>query len=539
MAYTKVGPWTNGAAPYINATNLDHIEDGIADAHTAIAALEASGAIADAGDVPYTSAGTGAVLSNVEAKLRTIISPVDFGAVGNGSTNDAVAWQAAIDYAATVGATAVVDGGGKLYAIGSSLDCADKGAIEIRNARFIATGTWVDGTPLFDVRHVSDAEAPSFYSLHIDCAGLCSGIHFVRSLYSKVVDCEIKHFDTFGIKSETKATELFFDRVNVRQWDWGDSENANFANRTARGFDLHTADFMMTNCVANYCLDPLYLDDFYNCQIIGCHFYNGAATSGTDGTERCVYIGPNANNVVIGNCYIDNGAMRIDGNFNHILNGNIFAKTVNGANLNSIELVATVADENAKGLIVVGTIFSGTTTMLDFQTSGDGTWLEPYDLVWLANRKADGSLAWRWMNLGSRFYQDGLDTYIQTDQLQIDNYASSIATIQTNKALRLSADVGNTNTAGATEILLATDGTDRWQVSGSGVLQPSVDNASWLGSNTNRILVTWSGRLSLIDGITTPTATAGHAHIYVDSADGHLKVRFGDGDIVTIASNPA
>lgn len=538
MAYTKIGPWNNGNSPYINATNLDHIEDGIADAHTAITALEGSVGSGDAADVTYTSAGTGAVESDVEAKLKERISPADFGAVGNGVTDDATAWQAAIDYAATLGAMTVVDGGGKLYAIGSSLDCADKGAIEIRNARFIATGTWVDATPLFDVRHVSDVEAPSFYSLHIDCAGLCSGIYFVRSLYSKVVDCEIKHFDTFGIKSETKATELFFDRVNVRQWDWADSENANFANRTARGFDLQTADWMMTNCVANYCLDPLYMDNFYNAQVTGCHFYNGAATTGTNGTERCVYIGPNANNVMFVNNYIDNGALRMDGNFNHVLSGNLFAKTANGANLNSIELVATVADENAKGLIVVGTIFSGTTTMLAFQTSGDGTWLEPYDLVWLANRKADGSLAWRWINFGSRFYQDGLDTYIQTDQVQLDNYSSSVATIQTNKGLRISADVGNTNTAGSTEVILATDGTDRWEVSGSGVLQPSQDLTSWFGSNTNRALVTWQGRISLTEGITAPTATAGHAHIYVDSADGNLKVKFSDNSVVTIATNP-
>lgn len=43
--------------------------------------------------------------------------------------------------------------------------------------------------------------------------------------------------------------------------------------------------------------------------------------------------------------------------------------------------------------------------------------------------------------------------------------------------------------------------------------------------------------LALTDGITAPTATVGFAKIYVDAADGDLKVIFGDGKITTIASD--
>lgn len=477
------------------------------------------------------------VLSDASTILITIY-PETYGAVGNGSTNDAVAWQAAIDAAAAIGPTAVIDGAGKQYAIGASLILTDKGAIQIRNARFLATGSWVDGTPMFDVRYASDSPGAHFYNLYIDCDSLCSGIHFKYAQFSRVVDCTLIHFDTFGVKAETKNTELHISRTTARQWDWGDAENADFTNRTTRGFDLQSADFVLSESVANYCLDPLYLDNFYNAHVIGCHFYNGAATSGTDGSERAVYIGPNANNVIFNNNYIDNGALRLDGNFNHIFTGNLFAKTVNGTNLNSFELVATVADENAAGMLVIGTIFSGTTVQVSFQTSGVGTWSSLYDIVWLGNRKADGSFAWRWMNMGSRFYQDGLDTYLQTDQLQLDNYSSTTAEIRTNKALRLNADYDANNAAGNTEVILATDSIDRWQVTGGGVLEPSTDNAYWFGSSTKRTAANWTGRLSLIDGITQPAATAGHAHIYVDSSDGHLKVRFGDGDIVILALNP-
>lgn len=45
------------------------------------------------------------------------------------------------------------------------------------------------------------------------------------------------------------------------------------------------------------------------------------------------------------------------------------------------------------------------------------------------------------------------------------------------------------------------------------------------------------GALGIIDGITAPTATTGFAFLYVDTADGDLKVRFGDGVTKTIATD--
>ncbi len=53
--------------------------------------------------VSYTPAGTGAVATTVQAKLRESVSVKDFGAVGNGSTNDTAAIQAAIDSVSTSG----------------------------------------------------------------------------------------------------------------------------------------------------------------------------------------------------------------------------------------------------------------------------------------------------------------------------------------------------------------------------------------------------------------------------------------------------
>lgn len=43
-----------------------------------------------------------------------------------------------------------------------------------------------------------------------------------------------------------------------------------------------------------------------------------------------------------------------------------------------------------------------------------------------------------------------------------------------------------------------------------------------------------NGYLRIDDGITAPTTSAGTAALYVDTADGDLKVKFGDGTVKTI-----
>ena len=56
-----------------------------------------------------------------------------------------------------------------------------------------------------------------------------------------------------------------------------------------------------------------------------------------------------------------------------------------------------------------------------------------------------------------------------------------------------------------------------------------------IGTTAPNEKLTVAGAISITDGITAPSATSGYAKIYVDTADGDLKVIFGDGTVKTIA----
>lgn len=79
-----------------------------------ITGINGTGIAANAANVVYDPAGIGAVPTTVQAKLREIVSVTDFGAVGDGVTNDTAAIQAAIAAASSRG-----DAGAVVYFPGS------------------------------------------------------------------------------------------------------------------------------------------------------------------------------------------------------------------------------------------------------------------------------------------------------------------------------------------------------------------------------------------------------------------------------------
>lgn len=65
------------------------------------------------------------------------------------------------------------------------------------------------------------------------------------------------------------------------------------------------------------------------------------------------------------------------------------------------------------------------------------------------------------------------------------------------------------------------------------VVSSATDGATW----TEVLKFTAIGGIALKDGVTAPSTAAGYAQLYVDTADGDLKVKFGDGITKTIATD--
>ena len=80
--------------------------------------------------------------------------------------------------------------------------------------------------------------------------------------------------------------------------------------------------------------------------------------------------------------------------------------------------------------------------------------------------------------------------------------------------------------------------TNWWELGEDGHFDPMVTNTQDIGSPTAKVRnITMGGYLGIGDGVSSPSTVAGVAYIYVDAADGDLKVRFGDGGVKTSATD--
>jgi parallel beta-helix repeat protein len=118
-------PWLND----VNAATYTTVPSNTA----SIATLNSSTGSANVG---YTPAGTGAVATTVQAKLRQYVSVKDFGATGDGSTDDAAAVQLALNVAGNIYFPAGT------YSIGTTLNVLSNTQILLdQNATVIAKST--------------------------------------------------------------------------------------------------------------------------------------------------------------------------------------------------------------------------------------------------------------------------------------------------------------------------------------------------------------------------------------------------------------
>jgi hypothetical protein len=133
--------------------------------YSAPAATERYGNIISSADVSFLQAGTGAVTRTAQAKMREVVSVTDFGAVGDGVTNDTAAIQAAIDYVATInGATVYLPPG--VYKTTSTLSFNSHSTRLVGNNRGMTPGTYAVSVGGSRINYTGANYAVSFNGKH-------------------------------------------------------------------------------------------------------------------------------------------------------------------------------------------------------------------------------------------------------------------------------------------------------------------------------------------------------------------------------------
>ena len=181
-------------------------------------------------DISYTPPFTGSVATNVGDKLAQTVSVMDFGAVGDGTTDDTSALQTAINYASTNGLTLLVPEGTYITTTVLTLPTTGSNIVgDVSQPRIKRTGA--DTTPVFQVAQANVGGGGTFENLYIDGDNIASdGFNLGRitgandgftSFGTKIINCNVFRCTSTGINTGSFATnaavDVVIDKCDVRE----------------------------------------------------------------------------------------------------------------------------------------------------------------------------------------------------------------------------------------------------------------------------------------------------------------------------------
>jgi hypothetical protein len=231
--------------------------------------------------VGFIQAGTGAVTRTAQAKMRDVVSVKDFGAVGDGVTDDATAINAALTSVQSTGG--VVEFGPGTFVVGSTIQIPDNCAIQGQGQRGATTiklkssanvniveaksGTGGNGIGIYDLTFdgnqdnntqggvyllgVTNLRGPAFTVQRVrvtntrNCV-MATGVKtcfFVGgNVWSSLRDIEVYRNDFAQISMWVQASDGIFDGVYLG------TNGYSFGSSGVRGLFITGAGNFFTNC---------------------------------------------------------------------------------------------------------------------------------------------------------------------------------------------------------------------------------------------------------------------------------------------------
>jgi hypothetical protein len=353
----------------------------------------------------FLSVATAALIATAPADVGASIAPYTEAAaavfVVRGPAGGAVDAQSAIQNVINTaslystgrfGVRMSISFGHQSFGIATPLTFLATSNIEICNGNLVALAG-LAGNPLVQFGDGTAGNRPyncSLRSINLECNRISEGILFNDSVGHRVTDVDVHAQVTYGLRTTTNSGSGIFGGVNIRQYYSGETGYDLTANHTAYGFDIGAADDILEGCFSSYCLSPLRVTANGTVQFVGCHFFNGAS----DGTDSLIVDSTGSAPRLFTGCYLDNGLVRFTDGFQGVFSGCIFLKTGAGNQTSALQLVTSTALADASGLVVNGNIFnfgSYSNGVINFTTTGAGSWATNKKISWSGNSRSDGS----------------------------------------------------------------------------------------------------------------------------------------------------